>query len=301
MIMKTVELNPQAPQATTDLHRIALGLEAGLSEQCIYSLCCFDTCLLEGLVNPSKDEGLWNKCEASLLKLLHSCASGPLLLHTLHSLSLALQLSDPESDTLVPRLIDILMGLGKFAVKERMLALRCLSVIELDESETASFRRALELVVQYGNPQSEQDLMTLALSLLCRYVGDFSQSTVNDTIIPNLLRSMTECSPSSKLCLACIGLIHIILESKPDAVSADVIPEIAVTFIDRISGSCGCTQACESCQGCLSCILRIGVHPVLRESLRPFMNTLIGISFNWKSGSPVAAQSLLSMMAGLLH
>ncbi len=301
MMVKTVELNPQAPQATTDLHRIALGLEAGLSEQCIYSLCCFDTCVLEGLVNPTKDEGLWNKCEVSLLKLLHSSASGPLLLHTLHSLSLALQMSDPESDTLVPRLLDILMGVGKFAVKERILALRCLSVIELDEAETSSFRRALELIVRYGCPMSEPDLLTLTLSLLCRYVSDFSPSAVNDVIIPNLLKIMMDSSPGSKLSLACIGVIHIILESKPESVSVDVIPEIAVSFIDRLRGSCGCLHACESCQGCLSCILRIGVHPVLRESLRPFMNTLIGISFNWKSGSPVAAQSLLSMMAGLLH
>jgi hypothetical protein len=301
MIVKTVELNPQAPQATTDLHRIALGLESGLSDQCVYSLCCLDTCICEGLVNPVKDEGLWNKCEISLLKLLHSSASGPLLLHVLNTLSLTLQMSDPESDALVPRLVDILLGSGKFTVKERILALKCMSVLELDESETALLTQALVLILRFAVVEPEHDLIALAVSHLCRYVSETNPKTINDTLIPNILKILRVSENGSKLMLSCIGYIHILLETRPDAVSSDSVPEIASTFVERLNGGCNCSVACETCQGCLSCILRIGVHPVLRECLRPFVNTLIRISFDWKSGSPVAAQSLLSMMAGLLH
>jgi hypothetical protein len=226
----------------------------------------------------------------------------------LHTLSLSLQMSDPESDALVPRLVDILVRVGDFTVKERMLALRCISVLELDDSETIIFQRALVLTVRFcSKADGSQELLILAIALMCKYASDLSPSTVNDIVIPSLLKLVDISAGSSpKLLLACVGLIHLLLENKPDSIHALSIPRIISVFVDRIGVSsaepgCGCTQACEICQGCLSCILRVGVHPVMRESLRPFMNVLIGISFRWKSGSPIAAQSLLNMMAGLLH
>jgi hypothetical protein len=302
MLQKTLELSAQAPQSTTDLHRISLGLESGLSDQCIYSLCCFDACIIDGLANPVKDEGLWNRCESSLLNLLQTSAGGALLLHTLHTLSLALQLSDPESDSLVPRLVDILLGVGKYSTKERMLALRCLSVLELDDSETKLFQSALVLILEYtdSSPSSgNADLLVLSVSLMCRFIEEFSPSK----LIPNLIKHINpKPNQSPRLVLACIGLVHYLLENKPDSIPQSSIPLLISALIDRINGpECGCSQACEACQGCLSCILRVGVHPVLRESLRPFINVLINISFKWKAGSPIAAQSLLNMMAGLLH
>lgn len=299
MLQKSLELSSQAPQSITDLHRISLGLESGLSDQCIYSLCCLDACIIDGLANPVKDEGLWNRCETSLLNLLETSASGPLLLHSLHSLSLALQISDPESDSLVPRLIDILLCVGKYSTKERVLALRCLSVLELDDTETKLFQSALVLILEYSDPSpSSSDIVTLSVSLMCRFINEFSPSN----LIPSLMRHLnSHHNQSSRLVLACIGLIHFLLENKPDSVPQSSIPLMISVLIDRINGGCGCTQACEACQGCLSCILRIGVHPVMRESLRPFINVLINTSFKWKAGSPIAAQSLLNMMAGLLH
>ena len=301
MLQKTLELSAQAPQSITDLHRISLGLESGLSDQCIYSLCCFDACIIDGLANPVKDEGLWNRCESSLLNLLQISGSGPLLLHTLHTLSLALQLSDPESDSLVPRLIDILLGVGKYTTKERMLALRCISVLELDDIETKLFQSALVLILEYTDASASAgnaDLLVLSVSLMCRFIDEFSPSK----LIPNLLKHIIpRASQSSRLVLACIGLVHYLLENKPDSIPQSSIPIMVSALIDRISGECGCTQACEACQGSLSCILRVGVHPIMRESLRPFINVLINISFKWKAGSPIAAQSLLNMMAGLLH
>ena len=299
MLQKSLELSSQAPQSITDLHRISLGLESGLSDQCIYSLCCLDACIIDGLANPVKDEGLWNRCETSLLNLLETSASGPLLLHSLHSLSLALQISDPESDSLVPRLIDILLCVGKYSTKERVLALRCLSVLELDDTETKLFQSALVLILEYSDPSpSSSDIVTLSVSLMCRFINEFSPSN----LIPSLMRHLSSHhNQSSRLVLACIGLIHFLLENKPDSVPQSSIPLMISVLIDRINGGCGCTQACEACQGCLSCILRIGVHPVMRESLRPFINVLINTSFKWKAGSPIAAQSLLNMMAGLLH
>lgn len=302
MLQKTLELSALAPQSITDIHRISLGLESGMSDQCIYSLCCLDACIIDGLTNPVKDEGLWNRCEASLLNLLQTSASGPLLLHTLNTLSLALQLSDPESDVLVPRLIDILLCVGKYSTKERMLALRCLSVIELDDNETILFQSALVLLLEFSDPSEHShgtaDLLTLSVSLMCRFINEFSPSV----LIPNLLKHLAPGpSRSPRLVLACVGLIHFLLENKPDSIPQSHIPLMISVLIDRISGGCGCNQACEICQGSLSCILRAGVHPIMRESLRPFINVLINISFKWKAGSPIAAQSLLNMMAGLLH
>jgi hypothetical protein len=298
MLQKSLELSSQAPQSITDLHRISLGLESGLSDQCIYSLCCLDACIIDGLANPVKDEGLWNRCEVSLLNLLEASASGPLLLHTLHTLSLALQISDPESDSLVPRLIDVLLCVGKYSIKERMLALRCLSVLELDDTETKLFQAALVLIIEYSDSSpSSSDLAILSVSLMCRFINEFTPSN----LIPSLIKHINTPHQPTRLVLACIGLIHFLLENKPDSVPQSSIPLMISALIDRINGGCGCSQACEVCQGCLSCILRIGVHPVMRESLRPFINVLINTSFKWKAGSPVAAQSLLNMMAGLLH
>ena len=298
MLQKSLELSSQAPQSITDLHRISLGLESGLSDQCIYSLCCLDACIIDGLANAVKDEGLWNRCEVSLLNLLEASASGPLLLHTLHTLSLALQISDPESDSLVPRLIDVLLCVGKYSIKERMLALRCLSVLELDDTETKLFQAALVLIIEYSDSSpSSSDLAILSVSLMCRFINEFTPSN----LIPSLIKHINTPHQPTRLVLACIGLIHFLLENKPDSVPQSSIPLMISALIDRINGGCGCSQACEVCQGCLSCILRIGVHPVMRESLRPFINVLINTSFKWKAGSPVAAQSLLNMMAGLLH
>lgn len=294
---KFLELSAQAPQATTDLHRIALGLESGISDQCVYSLCCFDCCMVEGLVNPMKDEGLWNRCEIAVISLLQTSASGPVLIHALHSLSLSLQLSDPESDTVVPRLVDILMGSGQFSLRERQLALRCLSVVELDASETAAFQRSLLLILEFA-PAAECDFLTLAVSLMCRYVSEFSPEAIDAVVIPHLLKRLKLARSGTRLAHACIGLIHLVLETRPDSVSQTNL--IISSFIERLH-TCGCSQACETCQGCLSCILRIGVHPTMRENLRPFMDVLISIAWNWQSGGQIAAQSLLNMMAGLLH
>lgn len=300
---RSLELSAQAPQATTDLHRISLGLESGLSDQLVYSMCCFDCCMIEGLVNPMKDEGLWNRCEISLINLLHSCSSGPVLLHVLHSLSLSLQLSDPESDTVVPRLVDILLG-GEFDLKERQLALRCLSVLELDSAETLLLQRSLLLILEFSLPDgSAAEVKTLAISLMCRYVSEYSPVAIDTRVIPQLLRTLEHAPSGSKLALACIGLVHLILETRSVAtedkqtVGAGLI---IASFINRLH-TCGCIQACETCQGCLSCILRIGVHPVMRENMRPYIDVLISIAWNWRSGGHIAAQSLLNMMAGLLH
>ena len=306
MFGKSLELSAQAPQATTDLHRIALGLEAGPSDQCVYSLCCLDSCIIEGIVNPVRDEGLWNRCEVSLLKLLHSSATGPLLLHSLHTLSLSLQLSDPESDALVPRLIDILVGESIFSVKERQLALRCLSVIELDEVETQSFQRALLLVLRFAQGDNSIELVTNCVALMTRYINDLSGSQINDHLIPHLLKRLKAPNHSSKkatkLVLASIGIIHLILENKPDAIASSRGIVVA-SLVERLSGGCGCSSgtACELCQGCVSCLLRIGVHPVMREDLRPFIDIILQVAWDWRSGSPIAAQSLLNMMSGLLH
>jgi len=241
MFQKTLELSAQAPQATTDLHRISLGLESGLSDQCVYSLCCFDACMIDGLVTPVKDEGLWNRCESSLLKLLHSSASGPLLLHVLHTLSFSLQMSDPESDAVIPRLVDILVRVGDFTIKERMLALRCLSVLELDDTETAIFQRALLLIIKFGtiSDGGGQELLTLSISLMCRYVCELPSSAVNEVIIPSLLKllSSSTTGSSSKLLLACVGLIHLLLENKPDSIQQTSIPRIVSVFIDRLGVS----------------------------------------------------------------
>lgn len=309
MLGKSVELAPQAPQATTDLHRIALGLESGISDQCIYSLCCLDACIIEGIVNPVKDEGLWNRAESSLLKILFSSATGPLLLQVLHTLSLSLQISDPESDALIPRLISILMGEGSFAVRERQLALRCLGVLELDEGELKAFQRALSLILRFSQNDNSVELLTVSVALMARYVSDYSQEEINEQIIPAMLRrvkskSISNASKKSiKLVLACIGLIHLVLENKPEVVNSSCRSTIISLFIERLLGACGCQPgtACEACQGCVSCLLRIGVHPVMREDLRPFMDAVLQVAWNWKSGSPIAAQSLLNMMSGLLH
>ena len=308
MLSKTIELAPQAPQATTDLHRIALGLESGLSDQCIYSLCCFDSCIIEGIVNPTRDEGLWNRCEAALLRLLQSSQSGPLLVHVLHTLSYSLQLSDPESDALIPRLIDVVLGEGIFSIRERQLALRCLSVLELDETEIKLFQRALMLLIRFSqSADNGVELLTLSVSLMSRYAAELSAEEINEQLVPHLLRRLkggpvAASRKSQKQVLACLGLIHLILELKPDVISQSRNVLIA-TLIDRLRGSCGCVPgtACEACQACVSCLLRIGVHPVMREDLRPFMDAILQIAWNWKSGSPIAAQSLLNMMSGLLH
>lgn len=303
-----MELAPQAPQATTDLHRIALGLESGLSDQCIYSLCCLDACIIEGIINPVKDEGLWNRSESSLLKLLLSSATGPLLLHTLHSLSLSLQMSDPESDALIPRLIDIVMGEGLFAMRERQIALRCLCVLELDEAETKAFQRALMLVLRFAQGDNSIELITVSVSLMARYVGEYTPDEINERIIPAIMRLLqspmnASAKKSNKLVLACIGLIHLILENKPQIIESTCRSMLIAILIERLLGSCGCVPgtACEACQGCVSCLLRIGVHPVMREDLRPFMDAVLQVAWNWRSGSPIAAQSLLNMMSGLLH
>lgn len=308
MLSKSVELAPQAPQATTDLHRIALGLESGLSDQCIYSLCCLDACIIEGIINPVKDEGLWNRSESSLLKLLLSSATGPLLLHTLHSLSLSLQISDPESDALIPRLIDIVMGEGLFAMRERQIALRCLCVLELDESETKAFQRALILLLRFAQSDNSIELITVSVSLMARYVGEYTPDDINERIIPAIMRRLqspmnASAKKSNKLVLACIGLIHLILENKPQIIESTCRSMLISVLIERLLGSCGCIPgtACEACQGCVSCLLRIGVHPVMREDLRPFMDAVLQVAWNWRSGSPIAAQSLLNMMSGLLH
>lgn len=307
MLPKTFELVPQAPQATTDLHRISLGLESGISDQCIYSLCCLDSCIIEGLINPVRDEGLWNRCEASLLRLLHSSASGPLLLHTLNCLSLSMQLSDPESDSLVPRLIDVLMGEDIFSGRERKLALRCLTVIELDEVEIKSLQRALILVVRFSDSDGSVDLVTGAIALMSRYINDFSAPEINSQVVPHVLRRLQIATSGSSrklamLRLACIGIIHLVLETKPDIVS-ECRTWIVAVLVNALNGGCGCGagSACEFCQGCVSCLLRIGVHPVMREDLMPFMDVILQVAWNWKSGSPIAAQSLLNMMSGLLH
>ena len=305
MLTKSIELSPQAPQSTTDLHRIALALEAGASDQCIYALCCFDACVVEGIVNPVRDEGLWNRCEVSLLKLLQVASSGPLLLHVLHSLSLSLQLSDPESDALIPRLIDIIVGDGVFSTNERQLALRCLSVLELDETETKSFQRALYLLLEFGRVDNGIELQTLAVALMARYIGEMS-SEIEEHIVPHLIRRLrlsvqgTKKSALSKLIVSCLGIVHLILEVKPECIGESRKVLIA-TLIDRLGGVCDCSGSCEACQACVSCLLRIGVHPIMREDLRPFMDAILEVAWNWKSGSPVAAQSLLNMMSGLLH
>ena len=308
MLSKSVELSPQAPQATTDLHRIALGLESGLSDQCIYSLCCLDGCIVEGITNPVKDEGLWNRCESSLLKLLISSSSGPLLLHTLHTLSVSLQISDPESDLLIPRLIEIVMGDGLFSMRERQLSLRCLCVLELDEMETRAFQRSLMLLLRFSQDDNSVELLTVAVSLMARYFGDYSPEEINEQIIPAMLRRLklsihSGSRKSLKLVLACIGLIHLFLENKPEQVHSSCRTSLVALLIERLLGACGCQSgtACEACQGCVSCLLRIGVHPVMREDLRPFMDAVLQVAWNWKSGSPIAAQSLLNMMSGLLH
>jgi hypothetical protein len=306
MLMKTLELSPQAPQATTDLHRIALGLESGISDQCVYALCCFDACVLEGISHPSRDEGLWNRCEASLLKLLPSSASGPLLTHVLHSLSLSLQLSDPESDALIPRLIDIMMESGDYSHRERQLALRCLSVLELDESETQAFQRALILILRFEQSDNNIELQTLAVSLLARYVPEMPTELAQ--VVPHIIRRLQKSSSfgsssrktNLKLILACLGVLHLVLETKAEAMGKDRTLLICV-LIDRLRGGCGCVGPCEACQASVSCLLRIGVHPIMREDLRPFMDAILQVAWNWKSGSPIAAQSLLNMMSGLLH
>ena len=292
---KSLELSAQAPQATTDLHRISLGLESGLSDQLVYSLCCFDSCMIEGLVNPVKDAGLWNRCETAVINLMQSCSSGPVLLHALHTLSFALQLSDPESDTVVPRLIDIL--LGEFSLKERQLALRCLSVLELDSSETSHFQTALLLVLEFTSTQEESaDLVTLVIALMSRHISDYSSVVIDTRIIPQLLLRLEPSASGSKLTLSCIGLVHYILESR----SSSAANLIVASLINRLH-NCGCKSACETCQGCLSCILRIGVDPAMRETMRPYIDVLISIAWNWQSGGHIAAQSLLNLMAGLLH
>ena len=179
-----------------------------------------------------------------------------------------------------------------------MLALRCLSVLELDDTETKLFQAALVLIIEYSDSSpSSSDLAILSVSLMCRFINEFTPSN----LIPSLIKHINTPHQPTRLVLACIGLIHFLLENKPDSVPQSSIPLMISALIDRINGGCGCSQACEVCQGCLSCILRIGVHPVMRESLRPFINVLINTSFKWKAGSPVAAQSLLNMMAGLLH
>lgn len=307
MFGHTLELSAQAPQSTTDLHRIALGLEAGGSDQCLYALCCFDACVVEGIINPTRDEGLWTRCEISLLKLLQTATSGPLLVHVLHSLTLSLQVSDPESDALIPRLIDILMGESEYSIRERQLALRCLSTLELDESELKALQRSLTLIIRFGQLDVGVELQTLAVSLLSRYVGEMS-SDLSDQVIPHLVRRLSNQAPlnnnkklSQKFTLACLGVVHLILEMKPEAIEHSRGLLIAC-LIDRLLGKCGCVGgSCESCQACVSCLLRIGVHPVMREDLRPFMDAILQIAWNWKSGSPIAAQSLLNMMSGLLH
>lgn len=307
MLGQTLELSAQAPQATTDLHRISLGLESGASDQCLYALCCFDACVVEGIVNPTRDEGLWTRCEISLLKLLQTASSGPLLSHVLHSLTLSLQLSDPESDTLIPRLIDILVGETRYSIRERQLALRCLSTLELDESELKSLQRALSLVIRFGQPDVGIELQTLAVSLLARYVNEMS-AELSKEVIPQLVRRLSTVASSSnnrkvsqKFTLACLGVMHLILEVRPEAIEQSRGLLIA-SLIDRLLGKCGCVSgSCEACQACVSCLLRIGVHPVMREDLRPFMDAILQVAWNWKSGSPIAAQSLLNMMSGLLH
>jgi hypothetical protein len=303
-MLKALELIPQAPQATTDLHRIALGLEAGSSDQCVFSLCCFDSCIIEGIVNPVRDEGLWNRCESSLLILLQSHSSGPVLLHTLSTLSLSLQVSDPESDSLVPRLIDILLGDRVFSLKERHLSLRCLSILELDENELKSFRNALTLILRFCNSDDGLDLLSSATALISRFVADLTVVEVNQQIVPALLRHMKASSKKSlyKLSVSCVGLIHMILESRPELIS-ECRTSVISSLVDRLNGGCGCSAcaSCEICQGCVSCLLRLGVHPVMREDLRPFIDAILQIAWNWTSGSPVAAQSLLNMMSGLLH
>jgi hypothetical protein len=311
MLSHTLDLAPQAPQATTDLHRIVLGLEAGVSDECIYSLTCFDACIVEGIVNPTRDEGLWSRSELALLKLLQTASSGPLLTHVLHTLSLSLQLSDPESDALIPRLIDIVMGENVFTIRERQLALRCLSVLELDESETQALQRALYLIVRFGLSDSGIELQTLAVSLVARYVGEMPMELA-EKIVPYLVHRLrpsvfanstqSNRKAQMKFTMACLGVLHIFLETRPEAVESTRGLLIS-TLIDRLVGKCGCSGngPCECCQACVSCLLRIGVHPSMREDLRPFMDSILQVAWNWKSGSPIAAQSLLNMMSGLLH
>ena len=307
MLAQSLDLAPQAPQATTDLHRIALGMEGGVSDECIYSLCCFDACIVEGFVSPTRDEGLWERCETALLRLLRNSSSGPLLTHVLHTLSLSLQLSDPESDALIPRLIDIVMEESIYTIRERQLALRCLSVLELDEVETLALQRALCLIVRFGQCDSGIELQTLAVSLIAKYVGEMN-SELEEKIVPYLVHRLSQPLISSinrkaylKFTIACLGVMHIILETKPEAIGNTRGLFIAI-LIDNLRGKCGCSGGpCESCQACVSCLLRIGVHPVMREDLRPFMDPILQVAWNWKSGSPMAAQSLLNMMSQLLH
>ena len=142
---------------------------------------------------------------------------------------------------------------------------------------------------------------------MSRYASELSSEEINEQLVPYLLRRLKS-SPliaskkSFKQVLACLGLIHLILELKPDIIAQPRNVLIA-TLIDRLRGGCGCVagSACETCQACVSCLLRIGVHPVMREDLRPFMDAILQVAWNWKSGSPIAAQSLLNMMSGLLH
>jgi hypothetical protein len=307
MSAQTLELSSQAPQAITDLHRIALGLESRTGDQCIYALSCFDACVLEGIVNPTREEGLWSRCEAALLELLQISLSGPLLTHVLHSLSLSLQMSDPESDILIPRLIDILLGETMFTVRERQIALRCLSMVELDESESRSFQRALVLVFQSDHTDSGVELQTVAVSLTARYISEMPADSV-EILVSEIIQKLSSThgtlnirKTGQKLILACLGVLHLILEIKPEAIQQSRGLLIS-TLTERLLGRCGCVVGpCECCQACVSCLLRIGVHPVMREDLRPFVDAVLQIAWNWKSGSSVAAQSLLNMISGLLH
>lgn len=278
------------PHAALDLSRIALGVEQR-EAWALKALDGYFAVVSEGRMAEARSDE-FVRCGIALGRLVASITpqdSTVLASHALHSWSLALQRGGFPVDREAVEQCERIAATDSWSLRLRVLAARA----------TLSSQPSLSLGLSLLRFAKEQELREVGIGIVAQSADRVDGRILALELYPSL---ESDLQPEAPLRILALGLVHLTLEAHAHSLAS--VKEHRLLEICLVSPLVVLLEKgdAETREAALSCILRLGVHLELRETLNSFLDRLTALAWRDTPDGPIpaATQSLWNVVTELL-